>query len=339
MIEPHHPRDANERHIPRSLTVDIPLTTIAAMYQTALTIRRFEQRAIDQYRVGNIRGYLHPYLGEEAIAVGAIAALRPTDYIVSTHRGHGHAIAKGHEPRLMMAELLGRATGYCRGRGGSMHVSSLALRNLGANGVVAGGMPLAVGAAFAIRLKGESDIVVSFCSDGASANGAFHEALNLAAIYHLPVVFVLENNHYAVSTPIRDSALVDDLSERAAGYGMPGVTVDGNDAVAVYEATAPAVERARAGHGPTLLEAKTYRHGGHHVNDPGQYLPKDELAAWRARDPVDHLRRRLADAGMATADIAAIDARVEAIMDEAVEFAEASPQPDVEEFLAEVAVA
>jgi pyruvate dehydrogenase E1 component alpha subunit len=220
-----------------------------------------------------------------------------------------------------------------------MHVSSLALRNLGANGVVAGGMPLAVGAAFAIRLKGEPDIVVSFCSDGASANGAFHEALNLAAIYHLPVVFVLENNHYAVSTPIRDSALVEDLSERAAGYGMPGVTVDGNDAIAVYEATIPAVERARAGDGPTLLEAKTYRHGGHHVNDPGLYLPKDELAAWRARDPVDHLRRRLADGGMAEPDIGAIDARVEAIMDEAVEFAEASPQPDVEEFLAEVAVA
>ena len=212
--------------------MEIPTASVATMYETALTIRLFEQRAIEQYRVGNIRGYLHPYLGEEGIAVGACAALRPSDYIVSTHRGHGHAIAKGHEPRLMMAELLGRATGYCRGRGGSMHVSSLALRNLGANGVVAGGMPLAVGAAFAIRLKGETDIVVSFCSDGASANGAFHEALNLAAIYHLPVVFVLENNHYAVSTPIRDSALVEDLSERAAGYGMPGVTVDGNDAIA-----------------------------------------------------------------------------------------------------------
>jgi TPP-dependent pyruvate/acetoin dehydrogenase alpha subunit len=309
------------------------------MYQTALTIRRFEQRAIEQYRVGNIRGYLHPYLGEEAIAVGSIAALRPSDYIVSTHRGHGHAIAKGHEPRLMMAELLGRATGYCRGRGGSMHVSSLALRNLGANGVVAGGMPLAVGAAFATRLKGETDIVVSFCSDGASANGAFHEALNLAAIYHLPVVFVLENNHYAVSTPIRDSALVEDLSQRAAGYGMPGVTVDGNDAVAVYEAMVPAVERARAGAGPTLIEGKTYRHGGHHVNDPGLYLPKDELEAWRARDPVDQLRRRLAEAGMPEAEIAAIDAHVEEVMDEAVTFAEESPQPDVAEFLAEVAAA
>jgi len=307
------------------------------MYETALTIRLFEQRAIEQYRVGNIRGYLHPYLGEEGIAVGACAALRPSDYIVSTHRGHGHAIAKGHEPRLMMAELLGRATGYCRGRGGSMHVSSLSLRNLGANGVVAGGMPLAVGAAFAIRLKGETDIVVSFCSDGASANGAFHEALNLAAIYHLPVVFVLENNQYAVSTPIRDSALVEDLSERAAGYGMPGVTVDGNDAIVVLDAMTTAVARARVGEGPTLIECKTFRHGGHHVNDPGLYLPADELARWRAHDPVDVLRQRLLDGGMSEDEVVAIDRHVEAVMDEAVEFAEDSPQPDVAEFLAEVA--
>jgi len=317
--------------------LEIPTASVATMYETALTIRLFEQRAIEQYRVGNIRGYLHPYLGEEGIAVGACAALRPTDYIVSTHRGHGHAIAKGHEPRLMMAELLGRATGYCRGRGGSMHVSSLSLRNLGANGVVAGGMPLAVGAAFAIRLKGETDIVVSFCSDGASANGAFHEALNLAAIYHLPVVFVLENNQYAVSTPIRDSALVEDLSERAAGYGMPGVTVDGNDAIVVLDAMTTAVARARAGEGPTLIECKTFRHGGHHVNDPGLYLPADELARWRAHDPVDVLRQRLLDGGMSEDEVVAIDRHVEAVMDEAVEFAEDSPQPDVAEFLAEVA--
>jgi TPP-dependent pyruvate/acetoin dehydrogenase alpha subunit len=317
--------------------VEIPTATLAAMYQTALTIRLFEQRAIEQYRVGNIRGYLHPYTGEEGIAVGACAALRPTDYIVSTHRGHGHAIAKGHEPHLMMAELLGRETGYCRGRGGSMHVSSLALRNLGANGVVAGGMPLAVGAAFAIRLKGESDIVVSFCSDGASANGAFHEAINLAAIYHLPVVFVLENNHYAVSTPIRDSALVEDLSERAAGYGIPGVSVDGNDAVLVMEAMTEAVARARAGEGPTLIECKTFRHGGHHVNDPGLYLPREELERWKAHDPLDVLRQRMRAAGMGEEAITTIDRQVEATMDAAVEFAEESPQPDIDAFLAEVA--
>ncbi len=312
---------------------------IAAMYETALTIRRFEQRAIEQYRAGRIRGYLHPYLGEEAIAVGAVAALEPTDYIVSTHRGHGHAIAKGHEPRFMMAELLGRETGYCRGRGGSMHVSSLTLRNLGANGVVAGGMPLAVGAAMAARLKGTSDVVVSFCSDGAAANGALHESFNLAAIYHLPVVFVLENNHYAVSTPIRDTALIEDLADRAAGYGMPGLTVDGNDAVAVRDAMVEPIRRARAGEGPSLLECKTYRQGGHHVNDPGSYLPKDELEHWRARDPVLQLRDRLLVDGRSEEEVAAIDARVEALMDEAVEFAVNSPEPSVESFLAEVGAA
>jgi pyruvate dehydrogenase E1 component alpha subunit len=310
---------------------------MAAMYETALTIRRFEQRAIEQYRVGNIRGYLHPYLGEEAIAVGAVGALEPTDYIVSTHRGHGHAIAKGHEPRLMMAELLGRATGYCQGRGGSMHVSSLALRNLGANGVVAGGMPLAVGAAFAITLRGEPDVVVSFCSDGASANGALHESFNLAAVYRLPVIFVLENNHYAVSTPIRDSALIEDLAERAAGYGMPGTSVDGNDAVAVFGAMAEPLRRARSGGGPSLIECKTYRQGGHHVNDPGLYLPKEELASWLARDPVTMLRGRLLDGGMSEDDVAAIDARVERLLEEAVDFAVNSPEPSVADFLAEVA--
>lgn len=310
---------------------------LSAMYATALTIRKFELAAIAQYRVGNIRGYLHPYLGEEAIAVGALASLRPTDYIFSTHRGHGHAIAKGHEPHRMMAELLGRETGYCGGRGGSMHVSSLALRNLGANGVVAGGMPLAVGAAMAIRLRDETDVVVSFCSDGASANGAFHEAINLAAIYHLPVIFVLENNQYAVSTPIRDSALVEDLSERAAGYGIPGVTVDGNDAVAVDEAMVEPVRRARAGEGPSLIECKTYRHGGHHVNDPGAYLPKEELEHWRARDPVDMLRRRLVDAAVTEDEIATIDREIEQVIDDAVQFALDSPEPSVEAFLLEIA--
>jgi TPP-dependent pyruvate/acetoin dehydrogenase alpha subunit len=317
----------------------VETASIAAMYETALTIRRFEQRAIEQYRLGNIRGYLHPYLGEEAVAVGAVAALRPSDYIVSTHRGHGHAIAKGHEPRLMMAELLGKATGYCRGRGGSMHVSSLALRNLGANGVVAGGMPLAVGAAFAIHLRGDSDVVVSFCSDGAAANGALHESFNLAAIYHLPVIFVLENNNYAVSTPIRDTALVENLSDRAAGYGMPGVTVDGNDALAVRAAMEKPLERARAGEGPTLIECKTYRQGGHHVNDPGLYMPKDELERWRARDPVGILRQHLVDAGVAEAEIAKIDQRIEVLMDEAVQFAIDSPEPAVADFLAEISAA
>ena len=312
-------------------------STLLSMYETTATIRLFEQRAIEQYRLGNIRGYLHPYLGQEAIAVGAIAALTPNDYIVSTHRGHGHAIAKGHEPRLMMAELFGKETGYCHGRGGSMHVASRSVRNLGANGVVAGGLGIAAGAALAIKQRGGPELVIAFCSDGSSANGMWHESLNLAAIWDLPIIFVLENNQYAVSTPIRDSARVEHLSERAAGYGMPGLTVDGNDAVAVHEAMQEPIRRARAGEGPSLLECMTYRHGGHHVNDPGLYLPKDELEAWKARDPLIVLRAHLADAGVDEDDIKAVDARVEQLMEEAVEFATASENPSVEAFLAEVA--
>jgi acetoin:2,6-dichlorophenolindophenol oxidoreductase subunit alpha len=309
---------------------------LQAMYETAATIRRFEQKAIEQYRVGNIRGYLHPYLGEEAIAVGAIAAIEPADYIVSTHRGHGHAIAKGHDPKRMMAELFGKETGYCHGRGGSMHVASRSVRNLGANGIVAGGLGIAAGAALAIKQRGGPEVVVAFCSDGSSANGMWHESLNLAAIWDLPVIFVLENNQYAVSTPIRDSARVDHLAVRAAGYGIPGLTVDGNDAAIVYGAMLEPVRRARAGEGPTLVECMTFRHGGHHVNDPGLYLPADELARWKAHDPLIVLRERMARAGVDEAVVAAIDARVEQLLDEAVEFAANSAEPSVEEFLAEV---
>jgi TPP-dependent pyruvate/acetoin dehydrogenase alpha subunit len=310
---------------------------LASMYETAATIRRFEQRAIEQYRLGNIRGYLHPYLGEEGIAVGAIAAIEPEDYIVSTHRGHGHAIAKGHEPKRMMAELFGKETGYCRGRGGSMHVASRSIRNLGANGIVAGGLGIADGAAMAIKQRGGTDIVVAFCSDGSSAIGMWHESLNLAAIWDLPVIFVLENNQYAVSTPIRDSARVEHLSSRAAGYGIPGVTVDGNDAVVVYGAMQEPIRRARAGEGPSLVECMTFRHGGHHVNDPGLYLPADQLERWKARDPLILLRERLARAGVDGPTIDAIDERVEQVMEEAVQFATESPSPSVDAFLAEVA--
>jgi pyruvate dehydrogenase E1 component alpha subunit len=316
---------------------EISAGLLESMYETAVTIRRFEQRAIEQYRLGNIRGYLHLYLGEEAIAVGAIAALEHDDYIVSTHRGHGHAIAKGHEPRRMMAELFGRETGYCRGRGGSMHVASRSVRNLGANGIVGGGLAIAAGAALAVRQRGGREVVVAFCSDGSSANGIWHEAMNLAAIWDLPVIFVLENNQYAVSTPIADSARVAHLADRAAAYGMPGLTVDGNDAVLVFEAMLEPVRRARAGEGPTLVECMTYRHGGHHVNDPGLYLPKDELERWKAHDPLLVLRERLARAGVEDDRVAAIDERVERLIEEAVEYAEASPQPSVEDFLAEVA--
>ena len=306
------------------------------MYETALTIRRFEEAAIEQYRQGNIYGYLHPYLGEEAIATGAIAAINPDDYIVSTHRGHGHAIAKGHDVSLMMAELLGKETGYCKGRGGSMHVANMKQFNLGANGIVGGGIPLATGAGMAIKQKKTSQVVLCFFSDGAVNNGVFHESVNLAAIYHLPVVFIIENNHYAASTPVENMNLLKDLSAHAAGYGIPGLSVDGNDAVKVYNALVEPVKRARNGVGPSLIECKTYRHRGHHVNDPGAYMPQDVLADWKSRDPLIILRKHLEDANIDAAEIGAIEGKVDTLIADAVKFAVESPEPSAEEFLQEI---
>lgn len=316
---------------------EINIKLAKKMYELIYTIRLFEQTAIEQYRLGNIRGYLHPYLGEEAIAVGTISSLEPDDYIVSTHRGHGHAIAKGHEPSRMLAELFGKATGYCKGRGGSMHVASMAHYNLGANGIVGGGIPIATGAAMGIQQKRTSQVVLCFFSDGAANNGVFHESLNMAAIYRLPVIYILENNHYAVSTPIEQSTRIKDLSTRAEGYGVPGITLDGNDAWLIYEAMQEPLQRARRGDGPTLIECKTYRHGGHHVNDPGLYMPKEKLEYWKAKDPLLISRAYLINVGASEAVIEEINARVKQVIDEAVQFALTSPDPSGEEFLREVA--
>jgi pyruvate dehydrogenase E1 component alpha subunit len=315
---------------------DQGLERLEHFYRMALTIRRFEETAIAQYRTGNIRGYLHPYIGEEAVAVGVISALGPDDYIVSTHRGHGHAIAKGHDVRNMMAELFGKETGYCRGRGGSMHVSSIALRNLGANGIVGGGIPIATGAALGLKIKNSKEVVACFFSDGAANNGVFHESLNMAAIYNLPVLFILENNHYAVSTPVSDSALLKQLSTRAQAYGIPGISVDGNDAMAVFQSMQEPLQRARKGEGPTLLECVTYRGGGHHVNDPGLYMPEEEVQAWKGRDPLTVLETHLIQAGIDQTVIDTIEAEIEALMEQAVQFALESPPPSVDEFLVEL---
>lgn len=306
------------------------------LYKTALTIRRFEEAAIEQYRIGNIYGYLHPYLGEEAIATGVIAAIRPDDYIVSTHRGHGHAIAKGHEVRLMMAELMGKASGYCRGRGGSMHVADLKQNNLGANGIVGGGIPFATGAGLAIKQKGSDQIVISFLSDGAVNNGIFLESVNLAAIFHLPVIYIIENNGYAAATPVETMNLQDDLSKYSVGFGIPGFSMDGNDAVSVYEAMEEPVMRARNRRGPTLIELKTYRHRGHHVNDPGAYMPQDVLEKWKQRDPLIILKEHLENGKVSGSEIDQIEGEVKALMNEAVRFALESPKPSPEEFLLEI---
>lgn len=305
--------------------------TLVRMYRSICATRRFELACIEAYRSGLIRGYLHPYIGEEAVAAGACAALREDDYIVSTHRGHGHCISKGADLRRMMAEIMGRADGYCRGRGGSMHIADRRFNNLGANGIVGGGIPIATGAAMGVKVRGTDQVVVCFFSDGASNNGVFAESLNLAGIYALPIVYMLENNHYAVSTPIECATGCCDLAGRGPAYGVPGICVDGNDAVAVYREALAAAARARRGEGPTLIEAKTYRHGGHHVNDPGLYMDRDVLAEWKARDPLALMRQTVGDA---RAD--EIDAAVEAELRDAVAFASAAPEPDVAAFLSEV---
>ncbi len=302
------------------------------MYRNAYMTRRFELRCIELYRQGFIQGYLHPYLGEEAIAAGACAAIGRDDYIVSTHRGHGHCICKGADLKLMVAEIMGRATGYCKGRGGSMHISSKEHNNLGANGIVGGGIPIATGAAMGIKIKKSKQVVVSFFSDGAANNGVFGESLNLAAAFDLPVIFMLENNHYAVATPVECSFGNCDLACKGDAYGMPGVCVDGNDALEVYFATKRATERARNGEGPTLIEAKTYRHGGHHINDPGLYMDQEVLAEWKARDPIDILRSKIGSKNKVTE----IEEEVESEITEAIEFARNSPQPSVDEFLVSI---
>ncbi|OHB72986.1 MAG: pyruvate dehydrogenase (acetyl-transferring) E1 component subunit alpha [Planctomycetes bacterium RBG_16_55_9] len=306
------------------------------LYRTLYTIRSFETECIKLYRQGLIVGYFHPYLGEEAIAVGTCAALRKDDYIVSTHRGHGHCIARGGQLKKMVAEVLGRETGYCRGRGGSMHIADSQTGNIGANGIVGGGIPIGTGAAMGIKIRGGDQVVVIYFSDGACNNGVFAESLNLAAIHDLPVVFLLENNQYAVSSPVEQMCRVPDLYKRAEGYGVEAHLVDGNDVLAVYEKTCEAVDTCRAGKGPVLLEAKTYRQSGHHVNDPGAYMPKERLEYYLARDPVKIGRSLLIEHGRCTdAEVDAIEQAIRQELEEAIDFAKQSPQPSVEVFLEE----
>ena len=310
---------------------------LASLYKTLYTIRVFETRCIKLYRQGLIRGYFHPYLGEEAIAAGVCRALEKRDYITSTHRGHGHCIARGGELRKMVAELLGRETGYCSGRGGSMHIADISAGNLGANGIVGGGIPLGVGAALGASIRGEDRVAVTFASDGASNNGVFAESLNMAGAWNLPYILVIENNRYAVSTPIEQVTRVVDLYKRGPGYGIESFCVDGNDVLEVYQQAKEAVALCRQGKGPVLMEAKTYRHMGHHVNDPGTYMPKETLEYYKARDPVKIGRKYLLEKGKATEEEARnIEAAVEREMEEAIQFAVSSPEPSLEEFIEEV---
>ncbi|MCE5251708.1 thiamine pyrophosphate-dependent dehydrogenase E1 component subunit alpha [bacterium] len=304
------------------------------IYTQLYTIRTFEMQCIHLYRQGMIRGYFHPYTGEEAIAVGVCAGLGDNDYITSTHRGHGHCIARGADLNRMTAELLGKKTGYCKGLGGSMHIADFSSGNLGANGIVGGGIPIGIGAALGISLRGEQGVAVVFTSDGATNNGIFGESLNLAAIWNLPVLIVVENNHYAVSTPIEQSTRVPDIYKRGPAYGIDSFSVDGNDVLKVYEHAQDAIARCRSGRGPVLMEAKTFRFGGHHVNDPGHYMPKDRMAYYKSKDPVLVGRRYLMEKGGATEDeIQLLETSITRKMDDAILFAEESPELTHEELM------
>jgi len=317
--------------------VKLDAEKLREMYTTMLRIRTFEERVSREFAAGNIPGFVHLYIGEEATATGACAALRPDDYITSTHRGHGHLIAKGGRTDRMMAELFGKATGYCKGKGGSMHIADTDLGILGANGIVGAGITIAGGAALSARRRGTDQVVVCFMGDGASNRGTFHEGINLAAVWQLPVIYVIENNLYAEKTRIADTYRLPDLSARAGAFGIPDVTVDGNDVVAVYEAVSEAVARARQGNGPTLLECKTYRQHGHFEGDPQTYKPPEEVEAWQKRDPIVNFRRELLRTGVLTEEaVAEIDREVAAEIDAAVAFAVESPAPAPEETLEDV---
>jgi pyruvate dehydrogenase E1 component alpha subunit len=314
-----------------------------------ITIRAFEEQAEQLYMMGKVHGTMHLSIGMEASAVGSIAALRPDDLILSTHRGHGHCIAKGADLNLMMAEFMGKENGYCRGRGGSMHIADVQGGNLGANGVVGGGIATAMGVGLGLKMQRRGDlagsdlagfpqparsadrIILCFFGDGAANLGSFHESLNMAAIWKLPVVYVCENNQYAMSFPVKKAFAIERISDRAAAYGIPGVTVDGNDLLAVYEAVSRAVSRARAGEGPSLVENVTYRWRGHSKSDANRYRTREEIEAWKEKCPIRCFQARLIEEGALTAEEAEqIEKEAHAAIEAAVQFAEASPEPALE---------
>mgnify|MGYP005839428055 CR=1 FL=1 len=302
------------------------------MYYCLWLIRYFDESAKLLYLQNKIRGRTHSCVGQEAVAVGACAALRPDDYITSTHRGHGHCLAKGGDPRRMMAELLGKATGYCKGKGGSMHIADIDLGILGANGIVGGGIGIATGAAYSADLRGSGQVSLCFFGDGASNQGILMEAANMAALWKLPVIYLCEENRYAQFSPCQPFIAVERIELKAKAFGLPGMTVDGNDVLAVYDAVSQAVSRARQGEGPTLLVAQTYRIEGHTIGDPLTYRPKEEAEAWKSpqRDPISRFGRYLtAEAAFAAEELEALREKAQAEIEAAVAFALDSPEPDI----------
>ncbi|MCH9010626.1 MAG: thiamine pyrophosphate-dependent dehydrogenase E1 component subunit alpha [Chloroflexi bacterium] len=321
--------------------MDAEKDIVMRMLRRMMLIRRFDETVKELVQRGELVGAAHCYIGEEAVAVGACAALRDEDYITGNHRSHGHPIAKGGDVRRAMAELLGKATGYCKGKGGSMHLADFTIGILGESGIVASALPVAVGAALGSRMKGNDRVVLPFFGDGASNQGACHEAMNLAAIWDLPVIFLCENNQYAVTTSFKESVSVENISDRASAYNMPGVLVDGQDVNAMYEATVEAVRRGRAGQGPTLLEALTYRFEEHSEGLNRilreSYRTDEEVEHWRQRDPIVLHSRWLLEQGIASRDeIDRVEREVAATIEEALQFARESPYPVPEDLFTDL---
>lgn len=317
--------------------MNIPREKLLMMYERMLKIRHFETKVGELFAGGEIPGFVHLYLGQEAVAVGACAALDEADYITSTHRGHGHVIAKGGDLKRMMAELFSKVTGYNKGKGGSMHIAAPSLGILGADGIVGGGIPIATGAALSANLRKSGQVALCFFGDGASNQGTFHEAINIAASFSLPAVYLCENNLYGVGTRQSQVRKLKDIAERAKAYDIPGVAVDGNDVVAVYEITKEAVERARTGKGPTLIECKTYRWRAHFEGEPDTYRPPEEVEAWKKCEPIAPFRKLLVENDILTeAKAEEVEERVRSEVEEAVEFARSSPSPELEMALADL---
>lgn len=321
----------------QNLTLSLKKEQLSEMYRKMLEIRLFEEKVFDLYGQNLVPGTIHLYAGEEAVAVGVCSNLNVDDYITSTHRGHGHCIAKGADLRRTMAEILGKKTGYCKGKGGSMHIADFAVGMLGATAVVGAGLPIAVGAGLSAKLRKTSQVVACFFGEGASNQGTFHESINMASVWALPVVFVCENNLYAMGTRQSRIMSVQNVADRASAYGIPGVMVDGNDVLVVYEAARKAVERARAGKGPTLIECKTYRHKGHSRVDSGKYRPKEEVEEWLGKDPVKRFRQAMLGNGiLAQTELEHVEKEVADEVADAVKFALDSPYPEGKEALENV---
>jgi pyruvate dehydrogenase E1 component alpha subunit len=311
---------------PKTILKSLGAARTREMLLEMMVIRAFEEKALELYSLGRVHGTMHLSIGQEGSAVGAGTAMSADDYLLNTHRGHGHMVAWGGDVNRMMAEFLGREAGYCRGRGGSMHIADIEANNLGANGIVGGGLPISVGVGLSIKQRGTEQVALTIFGDGAANEGAFHEALNMASIWDLPIIYLCENNQYAMSMSTARAFNIERISDRACAYGITGVTVDGNDVLAVYQAVSEARDRARAGDGPTLIEAMTYRWKGHSKSDREAYRTREEVKEWQARDPIPRFAAVL---GFDDAAVADLRAEADALIEAAVTFAEASPEPDL----------